>query len=140
MSIRATNWATAQVVAPLQKLVLLALAHRHHAKTGVCNPSVRTLASDTGLSERCVQYRLRELEAAGLIETRARRQGGAFTSSQYELQFTRRVSAQRGVVQETADGRDKAGGAPRAPNREETPFDVEGGLETTLRPSPEDEA
>ena len=139
MSIRATNWAIAQVVSAIQKLVLLALAHRHHAKTGVCSPSVRTLASDTGLSERCVQYRLRELETAGLIKTHPRRQGGAFTSNQYDLQFTHRALASR-VVQETADGRDKAGGAPRAPNREETPLDVEGGLETTLRLSPKDEA
>ena len=75
MSIRATNWARAQVLAPLQKLVLLALGHRHHAKTGDCNPSIHTLSSITGLSERCVQYRLRDLEAAGLIKTH--RAGGA---------------------------------------------------------------
>ena len=42
---------------------------RAPARRRVCSPSVRTLASDTGLSEHCVQYRLRELETAGLISS-----------------------------------------------------------------------
>lgn len=76
MSVAATNWAWAQPVGGAEKLVLLALAHRHHTRTGQCNPSVETLALMVKLSERAVQYALRGLEERGLIEPAGSRKGG----------------------------------------------------------------
>ena len=60
--------ATAEV-GPSGKLVLIALANRHNQETGRCDPSVELIANDLGISERAVQYGLRELEKNGLITT-----------------------------------------------------------------------
>lgn len=51
------------------KLVLFALANRHNQETGRCDPSVKTIAKDLGISERSVQEGLRSLEQEGLIVT-----------------------------------------------------------------------
>lgn len=56
-------------VSPSAKLVLIALSSRHNQETGRCDPSVETIASDTGLSDRAVIYSLRQLEAEKLITT-----------------------------------------------------------------------
>lgn len=56
-------------VGPCAKLVLLALANRHNQETGRCDPSIETIASDIGISERSVRAGLRELERERLIST-----------------------------------------------------------------------
>lgn len=71
------------------KLVLLALSNRHNQETGRCDPSIETIASDLGISERAVQYGLRELEKHKLITTTHRVQrtgrGKRNMSNRYRL-------------------------------------------------------
>jgi hypothetical protein len=50
MSNKAINWALAQKLRAPAKPVLLALANRLNEKSGLCNPSHRMIAQDTGLS------------------------------------------------------------------------------------------
>lgn len=56
------------------KLVFLNLADRANAR-GVCWPSQKTIARDTGLSERTVRAKLRQLEDEGLILRTPRAEG-----------------------------------------------------------------
>ncbi len=51
------------------KLVFMALSDRHNQETGRCDPSVKTIADDTEISERAIITGLRQLEKAGLITT-----------------------------------------------------------------------
>ena len=61
-------------MSPSAKLVLLALSNRHNQETGRCDPSIKTIAADTRMSERAIQYGLRELEAVKAIVTVERKQ------------------------------------------------------------------
>lgn len=73
MSLAATSWALRQ--APLKRdasqcrnrLVLVALADRFNDDTGVCWPSIGSIADDVGVSVRTVQKAINTLEEAGLI-------------------------------------------------------------------------
>lgn len=69
MSVQAMAWAlTQQVVTESHsRHVLLCLANYADQSGRAAFPSVASLAIDTGLSVRTVQYRLRDLEAFGLI-------------------------------------------------------------------------
>jgi hypothetical protein len=62
------------------KLVLMALALRCNDNDFQCNPSVSTVAADTGLSTRTVQRHIALLRTMGLIATFAER---AHTSNHY---------------------------------------------------------
>src|ERR1022692_2851826 len=53
------------------KIVLLALAD-HANDTGICWPSITTIAKKTSLAERSVRYSLRRLEKAGHLSTQNR--------------------------------------------------------------------
>ena len=69
MSVQAMAWAIEQrrETDPTARHLLLAMGN-YADKTGRnCFPSVATLASDTGLSERTIRQKLAQLEAAGLI-------------------------------------------------------------------------
>jgi hypothetical protein len=89
MSIEALNWAERMFrTAPLsmtERLVLIALCHRHNKKTGQCYPAIKTLCEYTGCSESTVQRSLKKLSATGLIVVRKRTQNGRQTSNQYFL-------------------------------------------------------
>lgn len=73
MSLAATSWALRK--APLKRdasqcrnrLVLVALADRFNDDTGVCWPSIGSIAEDVGVSVRTVQKAISALEEAGLI-------------------------------------------------------------------------
>lgn len=69
MSVQAMSWAMEQqkVIEPSARHVLLCLANYAGQDGRAAFPAVSRLAVDTGYSERTVQYRLRDLEAAGLI-------------------------------------------------------------------------
>ncbi len=69
MSHQATKWAIEKVpdIAPMAKLVLAALAHHANKHGRSCHPGLKTLAIETGLSERRVRSNLRTLMSAGLI-------------------------------------------------------------------------
>lgn len=65
-------WAWSQRIAPMQKLVLMALADRRNKDTGQCNPSVARIAGDAAVSVRTARQCLRELEAMGLVTAEVR--------------------------------------------------------------------
>lgn len=69
MSHEATNWALPLRLPTREKIVLLILAARARDVEGKqeCFPSVASLAEDTGLAERSIQYALRSLGQAALI-------------------------------------------------------------------------
>ncbi len=66
MSIVATKWARRVNVPPTQKLVLLTLAD-FADDDGICWPSGRRIAEETGLSDRCIRYSMSEFRKHGLI-------------------------------------------------------------------------
>jgi hypothetical protein len=73
---------------PAAKIVLYWLADHHNESTGACFPSLRVLAEECEMSKRSVQDHLDTLEAAGLIQRRARsRENGSQTSNGYVLNF-----------------------------------------------------
>lgn len=70
MSIQAMSWALAQqiITNPAARHVLLCLANYADQDGRSAFPSVATLVSDTGLSERTVRAKLGELEKAGVLK------------------------------------------------------------------------
>jgi hypothetical protein len=73
VSFPAILWAWSAPTESTRKLVLLALAD-HANRDGVAWPSLRRIAARTGLSERTVQYALRDLQEEGHIR-RVRKPG-----------------------------------------------------------------
>lgn len=70
MSVQAMSWALSQQVVTEShaRHVLLCLANYADQSGRAAFPAVSSLALDTGLAPRTVQYRLRELESIGLIK------------------------------------------------------------------------
>ena len=69
MSFKSMAWAAAQQPPSCHdKLVLLQLASHVNANTGLCNPSIDTLARECILSRRRVIMSIQSLEEAGFIE------------------------------------------------------------------------
>lgn len=70
MSVQAMSWALSQqiVTEAHSRHVLLCLANYADQSGRAAFPAVSSLALDTGLAPRTVQYRLRDLEAMGLIK------------------------------------------------------------------------
>lgn len=87
MSYAAMEWAHQQQLPALAKLTLLCLANRHNKKTGRCDPSIETLARDSGMSTDSVRRALRSLKRASLIEIRSRKRGTICLSNAYELRL-----------------------------------------------------
>lgn len=85
MSHKATSWAWSQKLPAMQKFVLLALADRHNSDTGRCDPSMKRVADDCGMSRESVKRAVRELQKAGLIEAHQRFNGTANISNFYTL-------------------------------------------------------
>jgi DNA-binding transcriptional MocR family regulator len=97
MSLRAIKWVLEAGqrtrMSSVQRLVLLTLAYHHNDRTNQCNPAVDTLAAETGLSARTVQFATRELAASGLITVATRTVHGIQTSNQYDLFGTPKMSS-----------------------------------------------
>ena len=103
MSHKANTWAWEQDLPALQKIVLLALADRHNADTGRCDPSIKRVAENCGMSHRSVQSAIRQLTAKGLITPTPRRSGEKSLSNLYTLNLS------AGLLVQDVQG---AGGAP----------------------------
>jgi len=85
MSVQATTWVWNHSKATEGALlVLLALADHAHPDGTHAYPSVASLARMTRLSERAVQYALRELQQLGEIEV-TRAGGGRGRTTEYRL-------------------------------------------------------
>jgi len=83
------TWAWEQHLDPSDKLVLLALANRSNHETGVCFPGQKLIAKECCMSDRSVRRHLKNLEALGLIERRARmrKEGRGRTSDEYRIAY-----------------------------------------------------
>jgi DNA-binding MarR family transcriptional regulator len=66
MSFFAEKMAWGHTLPQTQKLVLLWLAWKADDRNS-CSPTVKEIAVQTGLSDRCVQYQLANLEKKGLV-------------------------------------------------------------------------
>lgn len=67
------------------KSVYMYLRDRADA-SGICWPSISTIAADLKLSRRTVQRALNDLERAGLVKRQHRcRPNGSLTSNQYRI-------------------------------------------------------
>lgn len=97
MSVQAMAWALAQqeVKESHSRHVLLCLANYADQSGRAAFPAVSSLALDTGLAPRTVQYRLRDLEAAGLIRRGNQAIAAAYITQRdrvpvcYDLDLTR---------------------------------------------------
>lgn len=138
MSIAALQWAYGHRLPAIQKAVLVAMAYRHNAKSGRCDPSIETLAGMTGLSERALRYAINDLATAEVIRIERRRIGCRQTSNAYVLNLANRYSKSARIAPsrrvQPASGApssddfqpahtsrlaDASQPAPGAPNREE---------------------
>ena len=83
------TWAWEQSLDPSDKLVLLALANRSNHETGVCFPGQKLLAKECCMSDRSIRRHLKNLEALGLIQRRARmrNEGRGRTSDEYRIAY-----------------------------------------------------
>jgi DNA-binding transcriptional MocR family regulator len=121
MSIRALNWAFKIIAgSPLsasERLVLLAICHRHNERTGRCDPSISTLAVMSGLSRRRATTALSSLDRRGVIETVHRNTSRGRISNQYIVPG--RASASLPPMTGGALG---GGRASASPNKEEITY------------------
>lgn len=103
-----TAWLRDPALTSSEKLVLAVLAS-YADEQGYCWPAIRTVARDSGLSERQVQYSLKRLKEIGALEIARRTDAeGASTSNGFwMLGYDRKVA---GGVQEVHQG-----GAEAAP-------------------------
>ena len=73
---------------PAAKIVLYWLADHHNGETGLCFPSLNTLAKECEMDVATVKRHLGGLEDLGLIERKQRhRENGSQTSTQYILRL-----------------------------------------------------
>ncbi|MEA2078936.1 MAG: helix-turn-helix domain-containing protein, partial [Pseudomonadota bacterium] len=85
MSIAALNWAWHQILKPVPKLVLMALADAADDQ-GVCWPSVATIAVKVGVSTRTVRRVIQMLIRHELLTAEQRhRSDGSCSSNRYRL-------------------------------------------------------
>lgn len=87
---------------PISRLVLAALGQHMNADGSRCFPSTRTLAIETGLSERSVCTHLEHAATAGWIEVRQR--AGSGQSWRSNLYLPRFPGAERGSVRFAGKG------------------------------------
>ena len=78
-------WAMGLKVAPLTKLVAVAIAQYAGASSGLAWPGMGTLAADTGLSRSSVIRSVAQLERDGHLSVTRLRVGTKNTSNRYRL-------------------------------------------------------
>jgi len=77
-----------QGLKPATKIVLYWLSDHHNSETGLCCPSVRTLADECEMDRATVIRHLNLLEEMGLIARETRnRENGSQTSNDFKLMF-----------------------------------------------------
>lgn len=129
MSIRATLWARdvcALLDAPADcRLFMLALALRHHDKTGECFPSYETISDDTGIPRRRIITVAKECAYNGIVIIQPRRVRGHQGSNQFVLfgrpAFSKwsKSRVRKKALWQSADGGTLARVRTGAPDREE---------------------
>lgn len=108
MSGQALVWAAnVRGLKPATKIVLIQLAERHNKDTGLCNPSIKTLAEDCEMDRTTVMRHLGVLELLGLITTQAAgKEDGGRANNQYLLHMPKvdPTDVSRGVKSDFATG------------------------------------
>lgn len=108
MSGQALIWAAnVRGLKPATKIVLIQLAERHNKDTGLCNPSIKTLAEDCEMDRTTVMRHIEVLEGLGLITTQtAGNQDGGRANNQYLLHMptVEPTDVSRGVKSDFATG------------------------------------
>ena len=69
---------------PVTRLVLLTMVTWIDNRTGLCFPSLQTLAEGTGLAKSTVAVHLRRAEEAGFLRRTQRKRGRQHTSTLYK--------------------------------------------------------
>ncbi|MCU8973816.1 helix-turn-helix domain-containing protein [Pseudomonas aeruginosa] len=115
MSVQAMTWALEQQVVTdaAMRHVLLCLANYANEAGKGAFPSIATLSSDTGLSERTVQYKLRSLEEAGVIRRGNQAIAAAYISHRDRLPMVYDLSMERGASVAPGANDDVTGCKPR---------------------------
>ena len=88
MSVRAFKWAVGLGhvdLTPMQRSVLFVLCYHHNHSTGLCCPSMETIAQEAGTAERVARTAIRGLEHVGLVRAQKRTNERGQTSNQYLL-------------------------------------------------------
>jgi hypothetical protein len=125
LTVHVTSWVLRNSKATLgSRLVLLVLADYADEDGGSCWPSVKTIAKETLLSERQVQYALRNLEQIG--EIAIEEMGGGRRSTRYRIcmggaQNLHPSSNGRGATHFTPEVQPTAPDPPIEPPEEQTP-------------------
>lgn len=126
MSHSALYWAGSQSPATSpQKLLLFQLAWHVNSESGLCNPSLATLAAETGLGLSTIKRALAGLQEQGLIVWESSAKQGKRFSNRYRLNLTIRPTAGHSppsIGSQRAINRPTTGhviGPQRATNQEE---------------------
>lgn len=116
MSWQCSSWVSGLKVGnSARKCVLFILANRHNPDTGLCCPSIQSIAEEAEMSQRSVIRHLNALEEEGFIERDERREGGgSWSTNQYY--FPGLEHWQR-ALQERAGRAGKSGSSAVAPVR-----------------------
>jgi hypothetical protein len=80
-------YADGEPLKPSEKQVLMLLADSHNGKTGQCNPAIKDLVLDSGLSRRAVLYAIGRLADAGFIVVKHGKQGASGRQGVNEYSF-----------------------------------------------------
>lgn len=132
MSVQAMSWALSQqiITESHARHVLLCLANYADQSGRAAFPAVSSLALDTGLAPRTVQYRLRELEESGLIKRGNQAIAAAYITQRDRVPVCYDLAMERGAPHAPGAPHDATGctseqdgvhatterGAQRAPN------------------------
>lgn len=135
MSFQLMAWAARQRTgSPTRKAVLMALANATNHHTGLCNPSIETIAEETEFGETAIKRALKELcdpsEGVGLTRKRARRGDGSLSVYEYTFPDTARDAP----PQAGKTSGPQAGGASQEPGEDLEP----GGVDLHPSASPSD--
>lgn len=91
MSARALKWAAEQRIPPNDKLVLMMLAKHMNPRTGLCCPSIKLIARETGLSPATIKRITKRWNETGYVTSeRHRGQDGRWEHRHYDLGLTER--------------------------------------------------
>jgi predicted transcriptional regulator len=93
LSAQALIWAAnVRGLKPATKIVLIQLSERHNKDTGLCNPSIKTLADDCEMDRTTVMRHIDILEGLGLLTKSANAgEGTGRQSNEYRLHVPEQI-------------------------------------------------
>lgn len=104
MSGHALSWAYKQTTgSAAAKAVLVKLADNAN-DAGVCWPSIERIATETELGRRTVNRKLKELEEAGFLSVRPRREGQRQATNVYQLHLNSQGARAAPSTSQSANG------------------------------------